>query len=215
MNEWRRGVREGLPYTAAAFALAVSFGVVASEAGLHPSAVIAMSVLWHAGAAQFASVGILVAGGGLPAVVSTAALMNARFVPMGFGVGPWLRGGPVRRAFEGQAVVTSAWVLAAQPDGTFQRERLLAHTAIYYIGWVTGTVVGVLAPPLDADALGLDAVFPAFFLGLLFAEIRDRRRAGVAALGAAIALALVPVTPAGVPVMMASAATLIGLRRHD
>ena len=212
VDEWRRGVREGLPYTAANFALALSFGVVASEAGMPPAAVVTMSVLMHAGAAQFAAVGILVVGGGLGAAVSAAALMNSRFVPMGFAVGSSLRGGRLRRAFEGQAVVTSAWVMAAEPDGSFQRERLIGHTAIHYVGWVSGTVAGVLAPRLDANALGLDAVFPAFFLGLLFAEIRDRRRLAVALLGAAIALALVPATPPGVPVLVASAATLIGLR---
>ncbi|SFE32703.1 Predicted branched-chain amino acid permease (azaleucine resistance) [Blastococcus tunisiensis] len=205
-------MREGVPYTAANFALALSFGVVASAAGMPPAAVIAMSVLMHAGAAQFAAVGILVAGGGLGAAVSAAALVNSRFVPMGFAVGSSLRGGRVRRAFEGQAVVTSAWVLAAEPGGSFQRERLIGHAAIHYAGWVSGTVAGVLAPPLDANALGLDAVFPAFFLGLLFAEIRDRRRATVALLGGAIALALVPATPPGVPALVASAATLIGLR---
>jgi hypothetical protein len=36
----------------------------------------------------------------------------------------------------------------------------------------------------------------------------------VAVLGAAIALALIPVTPPGVPVLVASAATLLGLRRY-
>lgn len=214
MDEWRRGTREGLPFAAAALALALSFGIVASDAGMPPAAVIAMSMLRHAGAAQFATVGILVAGGGLGAAVSAAALVNSRFVPMGFAVGPSLRGGRLRRALEGQAVVTSAWVMAAQPDGTFQRQRLIAHTAIHYGGWAVGTVVGVLAPPLDAYALGLDAVFPAFFLGLLIAEMRDPRRARVALLGAGIALALVPVTPPGAPVLLASAATLVGLRHH-
>jgi predicted branched-subunit amino acid permease len=212
VDEWRRGIREGIPYTAANFALALSFGVVASDAGMPPEAVIAMSALMHAGAAQFAAVGILVVGGGLGAAVSAAALMNSRFVPMGFAVGPFLRGGPVRRAMEGQAVVTSAWVMAAQPDGSFQRERLIGHTAIHYVGWVAGTVAGVLAPPLDANAFGLDAVFPAFFLGLLFAEIRDRRRAAVAVLASAITLALIPATAPGVPVLVASTATLLGLR---
>lgn len=214
VDEWGRGVREGLPYTAANFTLALSFGVVASEAGMPPAAVIAMSVLMHAGAAQFAAIGILVAGGGLGAAVGAAALMNSRFIPMGFAAGPSLRGGRLRRAFEGQAVVTSAWVMAVQPDGSFQRERLIGHAAIHYVGWVTGTVAGVLAPPLDAHALGLDAVFPAFFLGLLLAEIRDRRRAAVAMLAAAIALALIPATPPGVPVLVASAATLLGLRGY-
>lgn len=52
-----------------------------------------------------------------------------------------------------------------------------------------------------------------FFVALLLNEIRDRRSCGVAALGAVIALALVPVAPAGVPVLAASLAALVGLTR--
>ena len=66
----------------------------------------------------------------------------------------------------------------------------------------------------DPKALGLDAVYPAFFVALLLDEMKSRRAVGVAALGALIALALVPVAPAGVPVLVASLASLVGLHRR-
>jgi predicted branched-subunit amino acid permease len=78
---------------------------------------------------------------------------------------------------------------------------------------VAGSVLGAVVPSLDARALGLDAVFPAFFLALLMNEVKDPRRARVALGGAVLALALVPVAPPGVPVLVASAAALVGLRR--
>ncbi len=65
---------------------------------------------------------------------------------------------------------------------------------------------------VDARALGLDAVFPTFFLALLVAEVRDKARLAAAALGGAVALALVPVAPVGVPVLAAASAALVGLR---
>jgi predicted branched-subunit amino acid permease len=76
-------------------------------------------------------------------------------------------------------------------------------------------VLGVLWGDLlgDPEALGLDAVYPAFFLALLFEELRARRAArGVAAAGALIALVLVPIAPPGVPVLAAALAALVGLR---
>jgi len=57
-------------------------------------------------------------------------------------------------------------------------------------------------------------VYPAFFLALLISEARSRRARSAAALGALIALALVPFTPAGVPVLVASLGALIGLTRR-
>ena len=66
----------------------------------------------------------------------------------------------------------------------------------------------------DPDKLGLDAIFPAFFFGLLLNELRSRRARSVAALGTALALALIPFTPPGVPVLVASLASLLGLTKR-
>ena len=211
-RDWRQGMRDGAPYGAASFVLSVSFAVVALGAGMAPLEAVAMSAFVYAGSAQFAAVGIVGAGGGVLAAVGAAALMSSRFLPMGFALGPSLRGGPVRRALEGQANVDSSWAMAARGDGTFDREYLFGHSGVQYVGWVAGTAVGVLVPDLDPRALGLDAVFPAFFLAILAGEVRDRTRLGVAVAGALLALVLVPVAPPGVPVLLASAAALVGLR---
>ena len=61
-------------------------------------------------------------------------------------------------------------------------------------------------------ALGLDAIFPTFFLALVILELREPRSRPIALAGALIALALVPFTPPGVPVLAAAAATLLALR---
>ncbi|HEU0104437.1 MAG TPA: AzlC family ABC transporter permease [Mycobacteriales bacterium] len=209
---FRAGLRDGSPFAGASFVLAVSFGVVATGLGVPAIAAVVMSAVVFAGAAQFAALAIVAAGGGLAAAVGAAALVNSRFLPMGFALGPSLRGGRLRRALEGQAVVDSSWAMASRGDGTFDRHYLFGHTAVQYVAWVVGTAVGVLGAGVDQRALGLDAVFPTFFLAVLAGELRDPTRRLPALLGAALALALVPVAPVGVPVVAASAAALLGLR---
>jgi predicted branched-subunit amino acid permease len=80
---------------------------------------------------------------------------------------------------------------------------------------VLSTALGVVAGDLigDPTRLGLDAAFPALFLALLVPMLRTRTAVAAAVLGAAISLALLPVAPAGVPIVAASAACLVGLRR--
>jgi predicted branched-subunit amino acid permease len=75
---------------------------------------------------------------------------------------------------------------------------------------VLGTIVGVLAGGAlgDPRTLGLDALFPAFFLGLLFEEVRGWRKLAAAGGGAGIALGLTPLAPAGLPILAAAAAAL-------
>ena len=212
---WRAGLRAGLPYALAGFLLSLSFGVLAREAGLSAVAAIAMSAIVFAGSAQFAAISIIAAGGGLGAAVAAAALMNSRFLPMGIALAPSLPGGALKCAAQGQTVVDASWAMAARGDGTYDRWFLFGASAIQYVTWVGGTVAGALGGDLlgDPQRLGLDAIFPTFFLALLLGELRDRRARPVAALGALIALALVPVAPPGVPVLAASVAALAGLRR--
>jgi branched chain amino acid efflux pump len=212
---WRAGLRAGVPVAVAAGLLALSFGVLALEAGMPALAVVAFSVIVFAGSAQFAAIAILGQGAGVGAAVAAAAMMNSRFLPMGVALAPSLPGGPWRRALQGQAVVDASWAMAADGEGGFDRHFLFGLTAVQYVAWVLGTVLGVLWGDVlgDPEALGLDAVYPAFFLALLFEELRARRAArGVAAAGALIALVLVPIAPPGVPVLAAALAALVGLR---
>lgn len=206
-----------MPFSLVAALLASSFGVLAVQAGFSPLQAVVMSAVVHAGAAQFAATAIVAAGGGVLAGVVAASLMNARFLAMGIALAPSLPGGPGRRAVQGQAVVDPSWAVANNGDGTFDRWLLFGATAPQFVGWVSGTLVGALSNDLigDTGRFGLDAVYPTFFLALLIAELRRPGSRGVALAGAAIALALVPFTAPGVPILVAAAAALVGLGRAD
>jgi predicted branched-subunit amino acid permease len=214
LAEYGHGLRAGVGFGAAAGVVGISFGVVAQPV-MGSIAPIVMSVFVFAGSAQFGATAVLASGGGAVTAIATGAMLNARFLAMGLAAAPALRGGPLRRALEGQAVVDASWALAARGEGGFDREALLGATIPQYPAWVLGTVIGVLlggtiANPAD---FGLDAIFPAFFLALLAAELKRPMAVPVVALAGAIALALTPVLPAGLPVLLAAATALLGLRR--
>jgi 4-azaleucine resistance transporter AzlC len=216
-ESFRAGVRAGLPYAAAGFLLSLSFGVLARDAGFSTPAVIAFSAIVFAGSAQFAAVSIVAAGGGVASAVGTAALMNSRFLPMGIALGPSLPGGAAKRAAQGQTVVDASWAMASRGDGTFDRWFLFGSTLPQYVTWQLGTIAGALGGEVlgDPHKLGLDAIYPTFFLALLFGEMKNGRARGVAALGALIALALIPIAPPGLPVLVASVAAFAGLVRRE
>ena len=210
------GARAGLPFALATLVLGISFGVLARSLGWGTLAPIVFSVIAFSGSAQFAVASVLGSGGGVVPAVIAAILLNARFGPMGIAVAPYLRGGPLRRALEGQAVIDASWALASRGGGRFDREFMIGATIPQGAAWIVGTAIGALGGNFigDPERLGLDAIFPAFFLVLLADELRDGGRAVVVALiAAALALTLVPFAPSGVPVIAACAAALLGLRR--
>jgi 4-azaleucine resistance transporter AzlC len=208
----RRGIRAGLPPALATIAVGVSFGVLAAPV-IGTFATIAMSIIVYAGSAQFAAVSTLAAGGSAGASVLAGLLMNARFLPMGIAAAPALKGGRLRRAAEGQAVVDASWAIASDGRGNFNRELLLGATIPQALAWWSGTAIGALGGSLlgDPAKFGLDAIFPAFFLALLVGELRNRRAVAAAAIAITLALVLVPQVPAGLPIVAASVAALLGL----
>jgi predicted branched-subunit amino acid permease len=141
-------------------------------------------------------------------------MLNARYAPIGVSVAPVIHGGPLRRFVESQLVVDESWALSRRPDGSYDRGILIGAGLTLYVFWVGSTAVGALAGDAlgDPERYGLDAAFPALFLALLVPQVRSRRALAAALAGAAIALVLLPFTPAGIPVIAASAACLLGLR---
>jgi 4-azaleucine resistance transporter AzlC len=214
-ESFRLGLRAGVPYAVVGGLLALSFGVLARGAGFSALGALVMSAIVFAGSAQFTVISILAGGGGVGAAIAAAALMNSRFLPMGAALAPSLSGRALQRAAQGQTVVDASWAMANRGEGRFDRHFMFGASAVQYVTWLAGTAFGAFGGRVlgDPKMLGLDAVFPAFFLVLLLAELRDARSRGVALAGAAIGLALVPVAPPGVPVLVASVAALVGLRR--
>lgn len=214
-SRYRDGARAIAPIAVAAAAFAASFGILARAAGFDAVEAIVMSATTFAGSAQFAVVSTLETGGAVAAAIVAAVLLNARYAPISVSVAPLFSGSRLRRLFESQLIVDESWVMSRRPDGRFDRRILIGAGAVLYVVWVTGTAVGVLVGDAIADpeTLGLDAAFPALFLALLVPQLSSRRALAVAVLAALIALVLIPFTPAGVPIIVASAACLLGWRR--
>jgi branched chain amino acid efflux pump len=184
----RAGIRRGLPFGIAVFAISVSFGVLARS---------------RAEVRQPRS--------------PPGVLLNARYLAMGLALAPSLRGNALSRGAFAMPLVDASWAAASRGDGTFDPWYMVGVSIPQYVGWVLGTVVGVLVGSRlgDPKALGLDALFPAFFIALLFEEVRGRRRMVAAAGGAAIALVLTPLVPAGLPILAAGAAAVAASRMRS
>jgi predicted branched-subunit amino acid permease len=177
---------------------------------------IVMSAIVFAGSAQFAAVSVLSDGGSAAAAIVAGILLNARFIPMGVAIAPALRARPAVRVLVGQSLVDASWALANRGGGRFDVDVLVGATLVQYPAWVAGAVIGVVASDGigDPGRFGLDAIFPAFFLGLLANELRSSRSAAAALIGAAVALSLTPVTPPGVPILAACLGAALGAWRR-
>jgi 4-azaleucine resistance transporter AzlC len=210
------GARAAAPIAVAVVAFGASFGILARDAGMGVLPPILMSATTFAGSAQFAVASVLGSGGALAAAIVAAVLLNLRYLAIGVSVAPALRGSPGRRLVEAQFAVDESWAVS-QRDGRVDRGRLLGAGAVLMVSWLGGTIAGVLGGSALGDPAdyGLDAMFPALFLALLVGQL-DGRRARISALaGGAIAIALTPVLPPGLPIVAATLGAVTALTvRH-
>jgi 4-azaleucine resistance transporter AzlC len=210
----RDGVRAGLPLLPSPLLFGLSYGVLADATDFGGAAAVVMSATTFAGAAQFAVVSVLEDGGTIVAAILAAIFLNARYVGIGVTIASIFPGGRLRRLVESQAIVDESWALAGR-RGRFEWPILIGSGLVFYVTWVGSTALGtVLGGVLEnPNSLGLDAAFAALFLALAMPYLKEPRARQAAALAAAITLVLIPFAPAGVPIIAASAACLLGLRR--
>lgn len=186
----------------------LSFGALATTAGLSVAKACALSLLVFTGASQFAVVGVVVAGGTVGAAVASALLLAARNGAYGVALAPLLRERSIaRRLLAAQLTIDETTAMAtAQTGSTRARDAFWWTGASVFVAWNLGTLAGALGGDAigDPETLGLDAAFPAGFIALAVPHVRARRGRVAAVSGALIALVLIPLTPAGTPILAAA-----------
>lgn len=192
-------------------AFGMTFGAVTAAAGLRLTQALVLSAVMFTGASQFALVGVLAAGGSAAAGITAALLLGLRNAFYGIPITHIVRPRGLSRLWTAHFVIDETTAMAVgQPAAPAGRYAFWA-TAFTLCGcWIAGTLVGALiGRGIDTSALGLDAAAPAIFVALLWPQLK-RDRGPVVALGAAVvALALVPVAPAGIPIIAGAAVAIV------
>lgn len=217
-GERARIVRDSLGVGVATGAYGVSFGAVSVASGLSVAQTCALSLVMFTGASQFAFVGVLAAGGAPLSGALTALLLGTRNTLYGLRLAPLLGWRGLRRLLAAQVLIDESTAMSVtRPTRAAARVGFLATGVSIFVLWNAATLLGAVAGRTIGDprAYGLDAAVGAAFLALLWPRLSDLRNRLVALAAAAVALGIVPVAPAGVPVLAAAGVALLaGVLTH-
>ncbi|MBD0423851.1 AzlC family ABC transporter permease [Streptomyces sp. TRM S81-3] len=187
----------------------VSFGAITVAGGLPVWVPVVMSLVVYAGSAQFSAVGVLLAGGGPVAAAATGLLLNTRTAAFSLAVAETIGRGRVARLLGAHLVTDETVAFAlAQSDPARRRAAFWLSGIALFVVWNAGVLLGALAGSAlgETATYGLDAAFPAVLVALVLPALREDAGLRRAALpGAALALAVTPAVPPGVPVLVALA----------
>lgn len=202
-------VRDALGVGVAVGLSGFAFGVTSVGSGLSLLQTCVLSLLVFTGASQFALVGALAAGGGPFTAAAGAFFLGVRNAFYGLRLSQLLALPRVVRPFAAQWVIDETTAVSlAQPGRRAARIGFTVTGLTLYVLWNLTTLLGALGAGAlgDTDAWGLDAAGPAVFLALLAPMLRTTAERAVAGLAVLLGLGLLPVLPAGVPVLVAALA---------
>ena len=208
---------EGLVLSVAVGIIGVTFGVLADAAGLSLPQVIVMSALMFTRASQFAAVSVIDGGGTGYAAVGSALLLAARNALYGPVVARLFRGSVAARAVSSHFVIDETTAMASIQDDDAVAADAFWWTAIWLWSlWNLGSIGGALLGSVigEPETWGLGAAFPAAFVALLVPHLRTRPGRVAALGGGALAIAAVPIAPAGVPILLGALAVIPGWLVH-
>jgi predicted branched-subunit amino acid permease len=215
------GARDSIALGLALAPIAFSFGYLAGgeEIGLEWWHAGLMSTVVYAGPSQFLAMTLILFGAGIPAIVGTTALANARYFLFAAALAPHLRDAPPGRLVPlAHGVADGSFALTMQfaalhPERPRKDRYLLGSFAVSIAVWVPFTVAGTLAGYAlpDLVSYGLDFAAPAIFIGFLVPLLRGRVELFVAVLGGAGTVLGNEVLPAGAgPALAIVVAALLG-----
>ena len=200
----------------ASIAIGVSVTSIMEGIGTSGWVVMGACALAYSGTGEVAYASVIATGGGTGPALVAAMLVSSRFGLLAMSStsrwkAPWWeRVGIAHLSSE----IAVAAAIEAEPNGPGAARRAFWQLAICStVGWIVGSGIGLLLGDVvgDTRTIGLDVVFPASFVGAVVNGLRRRDSAVAVILGATAAIALTPLLPSGVPVLIAAAGSLLAL----
>ncbi|MFC9593947.1 AzlC family ABC transporter permease [Streptomyces sp. NPDC056944] len=202
-------VRDALGVGVAVGLSGFAFGVTSAGSGLSLLQTCVLSLLVFTGASQFALVGALAAGGNPFTAAAGAFFLGTRNAFYGLRLSQLLAVPKAVRPLAAHWVIDETTAVAlAQPSRRAARIGFTVTGLTLYVLWNLTTFLGALGAEAigDTAAWGLDAAGPAVFLALLAPMLKSTTERATAGIAVLLGLGLLPVLPAGVPVLAAALA---------
>lgn len=212
MTSDRSVITDSLGVGVATGVYGVSFGVISTTSGLSLLQTCVLSLFVFTGASQFAFIGIIASGGNPITGAFTSILLGSRNTFYGLSLAKKLGFSPARRIASAHLVIDESTAMAVTRENQHQARLGFYWTGLsIFILWNIFTLLGALAGEQIGDprTYGLDAAVGAAFLALLWPRLTSWHARIVALFAAAVALGAIPISPAGMPIIIGGAAAVL------
>lgn len=180
LKSYLYGLKKAIPVIFGFLPVAISFAILAGNAGLNMAETVAMSAFVFAGASQIMSVELIAGGAQMISIVIATFVINLRHIIMSTCVFKRLQKGSVfTRLLEGFGITDETFALfTTENEKNCNSAFLLGLITVTYSSWVIGTLIGtlvsVMLPSIISDSFGI-ALY-ALFISLIVPDVKKNSR---------------------------------------
>ena len=179
-QEFKAGVKDGLPVQLGILPFGVVFGVLGVESGLTPYQTFFMSSLLFAGTSQIIFAQLVALATPVIILLGSVAALNARHLLYSASISEYLRDKPLRwRIMLAYLLTDEAYAVSIlryrqKPHNEMMHYHLLGSGILLWSVWQIATLTGVLAGNAIPEELSLGFVIPLIFMAITLPLIKSR-----------------------------------------
>ncbi|MGN0428966.1 MAG: AzlC family ABC transporter permease [Acetatifactor sp.] len=179
MQEFRSGLKDGVPIALGYFAVSFSVGIMVVAAGMSAFQGAVMSLSNVTSAGQFAGIRIIAAGGTLVELVLTQVIINLRYALMSLSLSQKLDKSVSlwQRFVIAFANTDEIFAVAMAHQKSLRLPYMLGLEILPIVGWVSGTVLGAVACNLmpASVSVAMNVMLYGMFIAIVVPVAREKK----------------------------------------
>ena len=160
-QEFKEGIRDGLPICLGYISVSMAFGLTAVKAGMPIWAAVLISLTNLTSAGQFAGTNLLIAQSSYIELIITTFIINIRYFLMSLSISQKVdkNFGTKERLISSFGVTDEVFAVSMQRRTELSFSYMLGLIGTPILGWTSGTLIGAVAtsllPAALTDAMGI------------------------------------------------------------
>lgn len=190
-NEFKEGIRDGLPICLGYLSVSMAFGLTAVKSGMPIWSTILISLTNLTSAGQFAGTNLLLAQSSYIELMITTFIINIRYFLMSLSVSQKVDKdfGLKERLIASFGVTDEVFAVSMQRRSELTFSYMLGLILTPILGWTGGTILGAVATALLPEALtdAMGIALYGMFIAIIVPPAREQKSVLVAVILAIIA----------------------------
>ena len=179
-QEFREGIRDGLPLQLGIVPFGVVFGVLGIESGLSVWQTFFMSSLLFAGTSQIIFAQLIAIATPALILLGSVAALNARHLLYSASISSYIRRQPLRwRLLLAYLLTDEAYAVSIvryqnKPASPYMHYHLLGSGLLLWSVWQISTLIGILAGAAIPPSFALGFVIPLIFIAIILPMLKSK-----------------------------------------